>query len=373
MDTFIYLLTLIVAVVFGHGLSIAIHELGHVVGAVITQSRIFEITIGVQPIMERWVGGTRLRFSWFPNCGYVVAVPQSVSWYRLRHLIFIALGPLFSCSYLALLLSLLEFGGKRVTAIETALLILVIFELSTVCSVLWPRHVRLAGKILATDGLQLWRTIRNPPPTVQALERQLAALEIWNLTEQGKPEQAKPWVEKLKSTLVEGISGKEQLDWANTYLGMAEWDAAKEIAERILADSALRPGDALRWEATDTFASAVLYSGNREQMPHAIGLLERAIIDFPDVITLKGTLGGLLCEAGEIDRAESTLREVFDKSPAPLDRGISAAYLSKITASRGATEDARRLADIALKEAGQMGVVKRALLKSSDSPGDSPC
>lgn len=202
-----------------------VHEIGHIVGAHIGRLRICEVSFGKTTRFVGTVRKIRLRLAWTPLPGLVRALPTNTRRYRIRMLVFIACGPLFTAGY----------------------------EL-----------------FLAKD-------------------------------------------------------------------------------------------DSMRWEAADTFASAVLYGADREAMPRAIEVLETIIAEFPSIITLKGTLGGLLFELGRIDEAEKTLREVIAESTAAIDQGISSAYLARIAEQRGSTEEAQKFAEAATKHSGEMAVVKRIL------------
>ena len=356
--------------VAGVSLSLVLHELGHVVGACITHSRIFDIVLGSKPRIERWIGGTRLRISWFPIEGYVVSLPRSLKFYRLRRLISVGLGPVFSLAYfggLVWLSSAVE--SSRWQSFSSIVTLLLVFELGGLSRVLWPTRVVVAGVETGTDALQLWWTLTKPLPKQQEHERQFAYAEAVSLKERGKSGEVQEAVAKILQTRFAEMPVVERHQWASIFLGLEQWLAAQEAAETILLDPQCRRDDPCRAEAADTFACAALYGNVRDAMPKALGILKDAAADFPEMITLKGSLGGVLFEMRQFDEAEAVLNEVIQKSSANIDHGISTAFLARIAARRGESEEAKRLAHIAWGKAGEMTVVKRVLAEL-DANGD---
>ncbi len=349
----------------GIWVSIIVHEMGHVIGAWITRCRIFEVKFGTEPRLVKWIGGTRLSISWFPNGAYVRAMPRDIRWYRARTIFFTALGPIFSLGYLAALFWLCSrvqsFNTLELQPVSNAIYLLVILELGGLSGILLPRKVQIEGTECGNDALQIWQTIIAPEPDRIQHDFQFGYAQFRFLSAEGKTRKAGLWARKLSRLKTDGMSCFEQLALAGVLVGTEQWDSAKRIAERILADSSVESDDPMRWEAGDTFACAVLYGDDRATMPRAIQLLESLIKDFPDVVTLKGTLGGLLFEIGEFDRSEAILKDVIAKSTAAIDQGISSAYLARIARSRGAADESRKYAEAAMKNSGDMPVVKRIL------------
>lgn len=354
---------------FGVLLSIVLHELGHVVGAWITHCRIFEISLGSNPRFEKWIGATRLRFSSFPLEGAVVSIPRSLKCYRLRRLITIGLGPAFSLCFLASLFWLYFLTAKSGnTSLNTVLMLLLLLELGMVGRVLWPAQVIIAGTTTGTDGLQLWWTLTRPAPSPSEHARQFGYIEALFLQARGKTEEAQAWIDRIMGTGFEDLPLEERHQWASVFLGLEHWKAARALAETILSDPKCRRGDAIRAETADTFACAALYGGDKEYMPRALEIVKDAISDCTDVITLKGTLGGLLFELQRFDEAEAILHEVIQKSSAAIDHGISSAFLARLAQQRGQFDEARQLAKVATEKCGDMTFVKR-VLQGLEHPG----
>ena len=347
----------------GLWLSVAWHEFGHIVGSWLTGTRIFEVSIGSDKRWQFWLGGTQCNFSLYPNGGYVITLPKTHHHYRLRQFIVLAFGPLFSLIYFGFLVW--QFNQTKQTSGELNLtykvvLILLLFEFRSLADIR-PAQVEVAGVETGNDTLQIEWLFTKPLPTPSALACQNAYTEGSYLIAQGKPELAQAWGRKLAGIPTDDLPIREQHTLSEYFVGLEEWKPACQIAERVLASAEIAKEDPIRWEAADTFASAVLYGDDRAAMPRAVELLEKSITEFPSVVTLKGTLGGLLFEMGRIDEAEETLKEVIAKSTAAIDQGISSAYLARIAQSRGFDEKARAYADTANKHAGEMLVVKRIL------------
>lgn len=351
----------IISCVAGICLSIVLHEFGHVIGAYLTRSRIFEIALGSKARMETWVGGTRLRISVFPLEGYVIAVPRSLTLYRLRRLITIGLGPAFSVCYLAALFwlssALMDSSHRSFDSVVTLLMCI---ELAGLGRTLWPYQVVVNGMRTGTDMLQLWWTLTRPLPQPEEHERQFAYAEAASLRARGKSEELQEWIRKILTRLSR-MTVEERGQWASLLLGLEQWQAAQDVAETILSDPKCEQENPCRAEAADTFACAVLYGDVRDTMPKALGILRDAITLFPDMITLKGSLGGLLFGLRQLDEAEAVLNEVIHRSSADIDHGISSAFLARIAEGRGQIDEAKKLAQIARQRAGEMTIVKRVL------------
>ncbi len=350
---------------FGIWLSFIIHEMGHVIGAWITRCRIFKVKFGTQPRFTKWIRGTQLCVSWFPDGAYVLSMPPTVRSYRTRMIIVLALGPIFTLGYLAGLFWLWSYIQKVETeelrTITNAIYLVTMIELGGLTGTLFPRIIQIEGRETGTDVLQIWQTITRPPPDPTKHAFNFGFTQMSHLMEQKNVRKARLWARKVARLPIE----EETIPWqealAAILIGMEQWDLAKDIAENILIHPSVASDSPIRWEAGDTFASAVLYGNHRDSMPRAIRLMETLIDDFPDVITLKGTLGSLLFETGKIEQAEALLKDVIAKSTADVDKGISSAYLSRIAQSRGAHDEARQYADTAIKTAGEQIVVKRIL------------
>ncbi len=349
----------------GIWVSIIIHEMGHVIGAWIARFKIFRVKFGTQPRVIKWIRGTQLCISWFPNGAYVIAMPLTVHWHRTRTIFFIALAPMFTLGYLTMLVWLWScinsFNSEELQPVNNAILLLVILELGGLTGILLPRKIQIEGNETGTDALQIWRMITKPPPDpiVHAIgfgfnQGLYSALE-------GKNRKAGRWARKLARYPVREETLALQHLLSLTLLGMEQWEDAKRISGDILSHHKVGSDAPMRWEAGDIFASAVLYGKDRETMPRAIQLMESIINDFPEVITLKGTLGGLLFEIGKFDQAETILKDVIAKSTAANDQVISSAYLSRIAQNRGAHDEARQYADTAIKLSGSQPVLKRIL------------
>jgi hypothetical protein len=85
-----------------------------------------------------------------------------------------------------------------------------------------------------------------------------------------------------------------------------------------------------------------------EGLRNCIGNAERwsqqALEIQPENLTLKGTRGSVLVEQGRFEEGKVLLQEVYEKSEADIDKGISALYLAVIAKEYGDSKAARRFA-----------------------------
>lgn len=357
--------SIVAIILLPHTVSVAIHELGHAVGALITRSRIYEIVVGtIEPGGRgRWLFGVKLRFVWAvcQSGGYIVCLPKSQAFYRVRWFIVLVLGPVFSLTYLAFLCWLyLKFESSPSAWMNHVLRGLIIFELFGSAGYLFPRAVTVAGTPGGTDMLQIWWLLtRKSSPAENEIQR--AWYEVHYLTEAGKTDEAQPWIQRLKEEAFTERPLPAQIGWANAFLAYGEFDFARKLAVRILDDPEAAKIPGLIFNATDTLACAAVYALDAAEAPAAIEAIKRVVSEDPRNVTLQGTLGGLYYLTGDLERAEVILRGVIASSKAPLDIGICAAFLSRIADLKGDATLSAQLARTATRHTGTHQLVKRLL------------
>src|SRR6187401_232918 len=78
-------------------LAMAVHEFGHILGALLTRQRIWEIHLGYyQPKWPVRLRRTLVWWSLIPYGGYTLAAPLSQRSYKVRQFVYVAGGPLAS-------------------------------------------------------------------------------------------------------------------------------------------------------------------------------------------------------------------------------------------------------------------------------------
>lgn len=142
-------------------------------------------------------------------------------------------------------------------------------------------------------------------------------------------------------------------------------DEARGIYREILGNPVLPRGCAARRYAADGFASLVLYNDRQDLLEEAKATITSAVEESPDAITLRVTLGGVLCELGDVEAAEAMLADALARSTQPLDQAIASAYLAVISSQRGKSGAATRHLKKAQASAGEHRLVRRLVAEVS--------
>jgi len=146
-------------------------------------------------------------------------------------------------------------------------------------------------------------------------------------------------------------------------------DEARPIYREVLSNPVLPRGCAARRQASDGLACLALYHDRQDLLAEAKVTITAAVRESPDEITIRVTLGGVLCELGDVESAEPVLTDVLARSRHPVDRAIAAAYLALITARKGDSNAAMQYAGTAQASAGEHRLVRRLLDRGEFSPG----
>lgn len=155
--------------------------------------------------------------------------------------------------------------------------------------------------------------------------------------------------------------------------GLGREEEADDVLDTLLVNL---EGEA-RQLPLDTIATQALRDGSRSLCRLCLPYLRRLCKQFPDVITLQGTLGAVLVELELEDEAEPILRRVLKTSESLDDIGIVSVFLAELEAARGRVSEARRHADRAVRVCDAPWVHERAaripggpVVKSSAGYGD---
>ena len=347
----------------GIWVGVIFHELGHVIGSMLTRMRVFHVSFGGKNRVKWRLGRTNISLDWHPLPGFVSSYPSTLSFYRFRMLICVLAGPVATFIYEALLIWWMFCADIPQSPTEAAILRGFLYANSVLTiSVMIPGMVKIPAGEIASDALQTWHLLTKPLPSPETHQLTFRTFEkLYRIGSYYDVSRGRAKAPKHGRTPLENLPLQEQGLCLSMLLTLEEWAQIREISERILADATIPRDAPIRCQASDSYASSSLYEPDAVTALRAVEILEASIKDFPESVTLKGTLGGLLFEMGRIDEAEQTLNEVIANSTAAIDQGISSAYLARIAQSRGLDEKAREYADAAKKHSGEMPVVKRIL------------
>ncbi len=325
-------------------IALALHEGAHALLALTLKFKIFEIRLGSGRLQKVWKWrGCFIRLFPIPYCGWVLIAAPGARWYRLRRAAITAAGPLANAILCAGLIRLGEsqFGkpsGIRDEFESALLLVSAWFLLWSV----WPRSSTLYGRRVYSDG---YRILQLPFLSKEKVYEETAHFywhQAGQLIGNGEKKRALRLLRKGARKLAAASNWEGCCTFASMYADAGEVDLARTMFLEVLDASKTEPNSNIRTIAGDGLACLALYHDRPDLLPEARGVMEDLVATFPTTITLKGTLGSILVELGEAEKAEALLREVLHSSRSPIDQAICTAYLARIAMCAGDHESARQ-------------------------------
>ena len=305
-----------------------VHELGHVLAALLTRQRIFDVHLGLsKPKWSIRLGEVTLWLGLVPIRGFTEALPVTGTNLRWRLFMLAAAGPLASGLLCFASWSLDERLGASYRSdnwFYSTLQPLTLFAgFVTVASL-------LSNRKSVTDGQRLRATLFGGTPDARPYLHAFQYRHGLNLIAAGEMVHGCRWLHRGMRTADFVRNPDLRLVFAQFFVIAGSYlEDAKRLMREELDDSAGYARNHAQWlQWADACASAVLFANRTELLAEAKQLTETAVQRIPDAITLKGTLGALCFELGDLEQAETLLRYVYTTSTAPLDRGITAAYLA---------------------------------------------
>jgi Peptidase family M50 len=160
-----------VAMYLGMHARILAHELGHLLAAKVCRFRECKIQVGVGALLWSHVFSNGLLFEWRAStrAGWVVALPQSKNWLRLRQLAFVLAGPLtdlflICLGYICLTMIYGRMGaGLDYGVAGVVMLALFWWTVLSAISGAIPHGVNIGGRTLRTDGYWILQLLLGRP------------------------------------------------------------------------------------------------------------------------------------------------------------------------------------------------------------------
>jgi len=344
MDTSVRFLLILAAVAIGLYGGLFIHLCGHLLGAVL---------VGLKPLTFRLGSGKRtallrcgdlhFQFRLFPAGGFVVAVTDTVSWFRLRAFTFVAAGPIASFAIAWLLWQVADhpesFSVLPVWVSDTLPFVLAAQVALFVGSIV-PRRVWMYGAYFPSDGAKLWACLRMSQGQVsQGVISQLRdAAAIY--FQRGEEEQARKLLEDAGER--EGCERWTVCRLWICWLLSAGKRAQADAAIETFLDETYALGLS-RGQGLDALASIPLYTGLSDFIDRALGYIEEAIRVDPTALTFRCTKGALLVEAGKFREGLELLQDVMARTDEEEDRAVGSYYSALATHQMGDLQKARQL------------------------------
>lgn len=322
-------------------LGIAVHELGHIFVAWRVGYKVTHVEIGEGPLLAKtYCRRVEICLRLLPNSGLVRIQPPEFSGRTLKLLLFCAAGCALQLIYALGLWCLVRasapesFSGAILR--NYLLWHLALFHIGLFVGNLYPARQWIVGQFMPNDGMQMLDLLRG-----RTLRRRV---DSWRrIAESNTPDEP-------GSLTFRKLFEQESLDWNQRLQTMLLLEHAQAHAlayhagEHLLAST---PKDHVHYLfLLDSVASKALFRRWPEPMGRSLVAAKAHLDSHPALVSLAGTVGGLLLELNDPDAAEPYLRQAA-LSDAMHDRGICFAYLGLLEQTRGRKTEALKHAKTA--------------------------
>lgn len=334
-------LILVTSVTIISVLALLLHELGHAFVGTACGIQIRQVVIGSGPIMgvTNWFGW-RWEFRALPFSGYIAPLPTSKVWYRLKHTLTIAAGPLVN-ALLLLCMALLPLPSKTIgqSPLQSSLIWWFLFiNAYYLFSSLWPRRVNIRNRRGETDGLQLLKLPFLNPQQIDARiagAHHAAALDYY-----ARKRYAEACAECEQALALTPDNWLVAISYSVALIEAGDANKAIEVCDTVLANDPIESPAHLA--AANNKAIALLMRHPRNTPEEADRLSEMVYLNDRENKFHLLTRGSVLVTFGKI---EEGLRLLYNVLPHHHERGARAwvtAYIALGEARRGRIAEAGR-------------------------------
>lgn len=300
--TLMVILLFVVACGAAYYLSVLVHELGHITAACLVGWTPNALSIGFGRRRTVFsIRGVEFQVGSRFIGGLAYATANDFRWFRTKHFLFVLGGPLATAGLAAMFLA----SARADTNYEIWFEMLFWAQLWMLVLTLWPQTISMPPEELPSDGLWLWRTLWMKKAEAETLWFAHAFQKLRSLSER----------ESSESAFSEG--------------------------SRLL--SLYQQGSQKHVQALDMMACIPVFSGCRALLAGAFLWIEQAIEYSPEDITLQGTKGSLMIEAGNLTEGIALLEHVRDTSESDNDQAIVTWYLALAYLKRGDLDLAQQM------------------------------
>ena len=321
-------LALTTLVLFG---LVVTHELGHAVLGRLLGYRIFEISFGTGwPIVDTFVGRTRLRLSALPLGGHTLLAPKSDRVVAAREVFVSLAGPT---------VNLVILGVALVSDWPPQLRILVIVMSAVlVLENLWPREVVSPIGATVSDGLRAARALDLDDDGVRTLLASRYLGETYVDHVRGDHAAAAAWDERGLAAFP-GLAAFEG-DIATSLVLQGRYEEGRAALRRHLARTDLEPVQRALYENNLAWADLLLDDPDLEA--EALERSAAAFAVLPALPAVRGTRGLALIVGGAVDEGIDLCADAYRRHREPAARGANAASIALGAARQGRVATAER-------------------------------
>jgi tetratricopeptide (TPR) repeat protein len=319
-------------------------ELGHALGALLVNMRVFTISIGsfgsVLYIVR--ILGYDVVLRSIPLGGSVLVAPKSTRLVRLRFLFVYLCGPL--ANVLLMIIGTWLWGSFDHQGLANWACSVFLGANAIILAVnLYPQKVFCGGQLIPNDGLALLTVPLMSRAKVDEWYKMRLVLEGLESRERHRHEEAKVWFDRALAFAPDdataiGCFGIGLLD-------VRQYDEAR----KLFLDLAGRQDDQPDAQAMtcNNVAWADFMTANDDFISEALTFSERAMQRLPWIPQFKATRGSVLVWSGDLDSGINLLTEAFRENYLPGDRASNAAVLALAARKKGDIEQCERYRAVA--------------------------
>ena len=329
---------------------LVLHEAGHAGVAWLMGLRVWRVVIGSgRRIAKACWWGLGLEVRRLPTVGVVVIEPSTGRFAALRFGLAVAAGPAVNLILVVVAVWRLNGGGDSVPSPNLVGFIGFFAGANTwlLGVSLWPRLYGGALAGLPSDGLQLWRLLRDAGGEHRALAPSgVAATRVHEMLWRDDFEGALAAVAAAPMDAPNRVGLR--INAAVAMISGGRFEDAYTLGQELLAEpDALEP--ATQAVLQNNTAWAGLLTHRAERLETMTGWVDLALETLPGHLALLATRGACAVVAGDLELAEELLRRSSIQDGDGTYRPIHVAWASVVAAVRGNDAEATALADSARK------------------------
>ena len=319
--------------------TVLVHEFGHICAALLVGWKPLGTDLGDGRMFTVFrIGDMRLRLGVWPFGGTAQSVARNLTNFRVKQLIVTGGGPLATFGFLVLLWNVFrspELLSPLPGWLQEMVAYLLYFQAILSVVSIFPRHVTRQGRKMPNDIRKILDTLALDEAGVKnnfASHRRY--LFEFFLREHR--------IDEARTTLAEmaefiGSALDTRIFWIHALLQVGRKSEAQAEIDTLSKEGV---PSVTRAEVLDGIACLPIFWGHRELAGDFLGYIDEAIAEEPEKITLKGTKGSLLIEAGGLDEGIEMLEGVLNKSDAMIDKVVSEYYLALAFFKKGEQQKA---------------------------------
>jgi tetratricopeptide (TPR) repeat protein len=284
------------------------HEIGHIVGAILTKTNIFQVNIGIDKILFiGYICGIESIIHAIPFCGYTVVGYDKKNYYRLKKYLVTLGGPLSNLFQIIIAIYFLYYTSSYwLSAIINSFIAANIFELLLS---LYPKKYAFSGIISPSDGLVL---LTIPFVSKSKINQDIELNYVWEIYSYYKKGQ----FEDAKHSYQEGIALFPNSFALQSEMGKAFLRFSKPIEAKDLFFQVLKINNidlSMKASILNSIATADIMIGDNNLLKEADEYSKFAYENMPWQTEFKWTRGMVLMKKGDKEKGLNLLREIANE------------------------------------------------------------